>query len=219
MTSSGSQRGHTVASLHERALLRAAQHDDRHALEELLRRYEPLARAVAARVGLPAGCERRDLAQEARLGVLAAIVAWQPDRGSFRALARRCALTHALKALDSAAARKHQLLSQALSLDCWPAADEAGDPDGSAAVVREQLAVSNRLADPIAALLTREQLTEICAALATLTARERIALAGVLNDRTHRQLAAEHDTTRKAITTAVGRARHKLAAGGDALAA
>ena len=107
----------TTASLHERALLVAAQHDDRRAVEELLRRYEPLIGAIVARLRLPCGCDRGDIAQEARVGLLRAIRAWQPARGPFRAFAARCARGQALNALDTAGTRKHQLLSRAQSLD------------------------------------------------------------------------------------------------------
>jgi RNA polymerase sigma factor (sigma-70 family) len=213
MTSSRSRRGHT-ASPHERALLLAAERDDRRAPEELLRRYESLARAIAGRLRISAGCDRYDIAQEARLGVLAAISIWRPERGP---LAARCAQTRALKALDAAGARKHRLVSCALSLAASLPAGP-GDEQVFAIPLYERLALTSPHGDPVATLLTRKQLAEIRAALPTLTARERIALAVVLNDRTHRQLAAEHDTTRKAIASAVGRARTKLTAG-DALAA
>ena len=211
MSSSRSRPGHG-ASPHERALLLAAQRADRRALEELLRRYEPLARAIAGRLRLPAGCDRLDIVQEARLGVLAAIGVWRADRGPFGALAARCAQTRALKALDAAGARRHQVLSQALSLDRRLAPGQPRQRHGPAIALGEQLAVVSGDGDPVAMLLTREQLAEIRAALPTLTAKERIMLAGVLNDRMHRQLAAEHHTSRKAIASAVARARTKLAA-------
>jgi RNA polymerase sigma factor (sigma-70 family) len=218
MSCSRSRRGHTVASLHERALLRAAQQDDRHALEELLRRYEPLARAIAGRLRLPAGCDRCDVVQEARLGVLAAIRVWRPDRGPFGALAAQCAKARAINAVDAGGARKQRLLSLATSLQDAPASGQGRRRHQPAIVVHGRHGAVSADGDPVAILLTREQLAEIRAALPTLTARERIALAGVLNDRTHRQLAADHDTSRKAIASAVARARTKLAVG-EALAA
>ena len=49
------------------------------------------------------------------------------------------------------------------------------------------------------------------AALPTLTTKERAVLAGVLNDKSQQQLADEQRTTRKAVSTALRRARHKLA--------
>ena len=105
-----------AASLHECALLDAAQHDDRRAQEELLRRYEPLIRATVRRLWMPCRCDCGDIAQEARIGLLAAIRGWQPTRGPFRAFAATCARRQALKALDTARARKHQLLNRALSM-------------------------------------------------------------------------------------------------------
>ena len=106
-----------TASVNQRALLLAAKNDHHPALEELLRYYEPLIGAIVASLRLPCGCERADVAQEARLGLLQAIRAWQPARGPFRAFAALCARNQALKALDAAGARKHQLLSRARSLD------------------------------------------------------------------------------------------------------
>ena len=71
-------------------LLEAAQHGDLGAQEELVRRYEPLVQRVVWKLRLPLGCEREDLAQEARVGLLAAIRAWRPERGPFPAFADRC---------------------------------------------------------------------------------------------------------------------------------
>jgi RNA polymerase sporulation-specific sigma factor len=201
-------------SLHRRKLLEAAQRDDRRAEEELLRRYEPLVRALVARVRLPYGCDRDDLAQDARLGLLGAIRAWQPDRGPFGAFAARCARGQVIKALDRAGARKHQLLSRAVSLDPPSSRWAAGDPAGevSSASLYDVIASSSRLDQPAAMLLAREELDRVLTALPTLTARERAALTGVLNGKSHQQLAAEQGSTRKAVSLALRRARRKLAA-------
>jgi RNA polymerase sigma factor (sigma-70 family) len=216
----------TTASLHEPALLRAAQNQEPRALEELLRRYEPLIGAIVARLRLPCGCDPCDIAHEARVGLLRAISAWQPARGPFPAFAGRCARGQALNALDTAGARKHQLLSHAQSLESReprrhlrrshgpvlphvtmsePGESLFGIPLG------EQLASPSGDADPVSVLLAREELECVLAALPTLTARERTALIGVLNDKSHQQLADEQGSTRKAVSTALRRARKKLA--------
>ena len=91
----------------------AAQHGDAGAQEELVRRFEPLVQRVVWKLRLPPGCERDDLAQEARVGLLSAIRAWRPDRGPFPAFADRCVSNQALLALKATAARKHQILSLA----------------------------------------------------------------------------------------------------------
>jgi RNA polymerase sigma factor (sigma-70 family) len=201
-------------SLHVRALLEAAQRGDRRAVEELLRRYEPLVRAVVARVRVPCGCDREELAQDARLGLLGAIRAWQPDRGPFGAFAARCARGQVIKALDRAGARKHQLLSRAMSLDSSPAWMAPRDPgeDMFRASLHDRLASPSRLDQPVAMLLAREELDRVLTALPALTARERAALIGVLNGKSHQQLAAEQGSTRKAVSLALRRARRKLAA-------
>ena len=182
-------------------------------MEELLRRYEPLVRAVVARVRPPYGCDREELAQEARLGLLGAIRAWQPDRGPFGAFAARCARGQVIKALDRAGARKHQLLSRALSLDPPSSRWAAGDPAGelTAASLYDVIASNSRLDQPVAMLLAREELDRVLAALPALTARERAALTGVLNGKSHQQLAVEQGSTRKAVSLALRRARRKLA--------
>ena len=225
--SAHTRRSTTTASPHERALLRAAQNDERRALEELLRRYEPLIGAIVAQLHLPCGCDRSDIAQEARLGLLGAIHAWQPARGPFAAFGARCARGQALKALDTAGARKHQLLSRARPLDSYPPRSrrrpsaheqtvylmpsrESGE-SALGITLGEQLTCGGGDADPERVLLAREDLQVVLAALPSLTEKERTALAGVLNDKSHQQLADEQGSTRKAVSTALRRARNKLA--------
>jgi RNA polymerase sigma factor (sigma-70 family) len=224
---SASTRRGTTASPHEHALLLAAQNHERRALEELLRRYEPLIGAIVARLRLPCGCDRSDIAQEARLGLLRAISAWQPARGPFPALAARCARGQALKALDTAGAHKHQLLSRARSLESrqprrrpGPSAYEqtvflmSAREVGESALritLGEQLASTAGDTNPERVVLAREDLQSVLAAMPALTEKERTALAGVLNDKSHQQVANEHGSTRKAVSTALRRARNKLA--------
>jgi len=191
-----------------------------------MRCYEPLIGAIVASLRLPCGCERADIAQEARLGLLQAIRAWQPARGPFRAFAALCARNHALKALDAAGARKHQLLSRARSLDDHePRAKAplkllentvgaAGVPGESQfnAPLGEQLPATGTDGDPLRIVIAREQLDAVIAARQTMTTCERQALAGMLNDKSQRQLAAELGWSRKTVMLAQRRAREKLAA-------
>jgi RNA polymerase sigma factor (sigma-70 family) len=202
-----------AASFHECALLDAAQHDDWRAQEELLRRYEPLIRASVRRLGMPCRCDCGDIAQEARIGLLAAIRAWQPTRGPFCAFAATCARRQALKALDTARARKHQLLNRALSMHAsvpLPTPPDTGETV-SGSPLHEQLEATSRFADPVATVLARERLDGMLAALPALTVKEHAALAGVLNGKSQQQLADEQGLTRKAVKAALRRAREKLA--------
>jgi RNA polymerase sporulation-specific sigma factor len=195
-------------SLHERALLAAAQRGNRCAQEELLRRYEPLVRATVRRLRLPPRVDRDDIAQEARVGLLAAIRAWRPDRGPFCAFALRCVRNQATKALDTAGTEKHKLLSCAVSLQTAPiGVPNSEDQDA----FRNELDVPSWMAQPEANVLAREQLTAVCSRLTVLTRKERFALSGMLNGRSHRELADAQGVTPKAVSLALRRARDKLA--------
>ncbi len=196
-----------VASSHEHALLLAAQRGDPRAHEELLRRYEPLVGHIVRRLRLPCRCERADIAQEARIALLGAIRAWQPARGPFLPFAAHCMRTKMSTALSTARTHKHQLLSRALSLDCSPPLTFPPTPHSASA----SPAPAGAHGDPVSVLLVREQLRALRAAWPTLTAKERAVLSGVLNGKSHRQLAIELTCTTKAIGRALRRARRKLA--------
>ena len=196
-----------------RRLLEAAQRGELGAQEELVRRYEPLVQRVVWKLRLARGCDREDLAQEARIGLLAAIRAWRPERGPFPAFADRCATNQALLALQAACARKHQVLSLAISLDSpheHPASLANG---GRAPALLDTLAAPpDTRADPEARLLVLEQLASVLRALPTLTPSERAALALALNGHSYTRLAPTLGGTPKAASQAAYRARRKLAA-------
>ena len=158
------------ASFHQSALLQAAKRGDQRAQEELLRRYEPLIGAILAGLRLPCGCERSDIAQEARIGLVRAIWAWRPERGPFGAFASRCARDQAINAIDTAGARKHQLLTRAVSLHSIIVRSRRPSDIGETAFespLHERLSETRPLADPVRTVLAREQIDEIRAALAS----------------------------------------------------
>ena len=179
-----------------------------------MRRYEPLVQRVVWKLRLPRGCDREDLAQEARVGLLAAIRAWRPERGPFPAFADRCVTNQALLALQAACAHKHQVLSLAISLDVRRTSTPrtqrmtARRPRCSTRSRRR----ATRRADPEARLLVREQLTSVLHALPALTPSERAGLAMALNGQSHTRLAPTLAGTPKAASQAAYRARRKLAA-------
>jgi RNA polymerase sigma factor (sigma-70 family) len=194
-----------------RRLLDAAQRGDRGAQEELVRRYEPLVQRIAWRLRLPPGCEREDLAQEARIGLLAAVRAWRPERGPFPAFADRCATNQALLAIQAATARKHQVLTLATSLDSGHQS-HAADDRPARALLDTLAAPRTSRDDPEARLLVREQLTHVLHALPMLTPSERAGLAMALNGHSYRHPAPPFTGTPKAASQAAYRARRKLAA-------
>lgn len=195
-----------------RQLLQAAQQGDQIALDEMVRRYEPLVQRVVWKLRPPPGCERQDLAQEARIGLLAAIRAWRPDRGPFPAFADRCVQNQALLALQAAARHKHQLLSRAISLENEQVGEATATGDRARLTMLDTVAARDAHTDPEARLLVSEQLTGMIRAVPTLTTNERNALAGTLNGETYERLAPVLGGTPKAASQAAYRARRKLAA-------
>jgi RNA polymerase sigma factor (sigma-70 family) len=195
-----------------RWLVGAAQAGDPAAERELLRRYEPLVQRVVWKLRLPPGCEREDLAQEARVGLIVAIRAWRPERGPFPAFADRCVTNQALLALEAACRHKHQLLSRAISLDRHPGGAARPLEEGRPLSLLDTIPAGDAGTDPASRLLVREQLTTVLRALPTLTASERSALAGSLSGRSYQQMAPAPFGTWKAAEHAAFRARRKLAA-------
>jgi RNA polymerase sigma factor (sigma-70 family) len=184
-----------------RRLLRAAQRGDRHAEDELVRRYEPLVQHAVWRIKLPPWCKREDLAQEARLGLVTATRQWRPERGAFPAFAQQCVKNKALLAVICASRRKHQALNLATSLE-EIVAEDSSDQGRSLRLLDVLHTPGDAERDPESRLLVREQLGSVLHALPTLTAPERTAMSAGLNDQTNEQLAQTLDVTPKAAAQA-----------------
>ncbi len=199
------------ATAWRRGLIEAAQRGDAQAQQELVRRYEPLVQRVVWKLRLPPCCEREDLAQETRLGLLAAIRAWRPGRGPFPAFADRCVTNQALLAVQAACAHKQQVLSLAVSLDAELGTENTAG-DRAVTLLDVLPAPDGARTDPESRLLVREQLTSVLSAIPTLTAIEQAALAGRLNGQDYKRLGAALGRTPKGASQAAYRARRKLAA-------
>lgn len=184
-----------AAPVTERALLAAAQRNDRQAQNELVRRYEPLVQATVRRLRLPQRVDLEDIVQEARLGVWDAIVAWSPGRATFARFAARCIFHRVIAALNRAGRQKQRILNNACEFELSP----GWRPPRS-----------RQLADPESVAEAHELFAAVLAALPTLTRKERTVLVGMLNGRSRQELADELGATPKAISLALRRARHKL---------
>ena len=189
--------------LWEQRLIGATKRGDGLAEAQLLSLYEPMVRRITGSLYLPGG-EREDLAQEARIGILAAIRAWDPDRRvPFRCFAWLCAVREARAAVNAARAAKHQPLNRARSLQA--PAGEDGPP------LADTLAATGRPdEDPVAKTLARERLRSILDGTGALTELERGALTLSVNDRTHPDSARVLGVGERAVNNALQRARRKL---------
>ena len=143
------------------------------------------------------------------MGLVAAIRAWQPERGPFPALADRCVTNQALLAIEAACRRKHQLLSRAASLDS-PRRDVSG-VDEAVPSLLDTLAAPGAGTDPESQLLVREQLIAVLRAMASLTPRERTAIVNTIDLKSDYRLAPVLGCTPKAASNVACRARRKLA--------
>jgi RNA polymerase sporulation-specific sigma factor len=196
----------------QRRLLEAAQQGDRAAIEQLLRRYERLIWRVVWSLRPPPGCQREDLAQEARIGLLAAIRAWRPERGPFPAFASHCVRIQALLAVKAAARHKHQFLTRAISLNHEYGGDVTSSGEPCTLALLDTLPATGTGNDPETRLLVNEQLRTVVGAVPSLTERERRALAGALDGRSYAELGPIIGGSTKAASHAADRARRKLAA-------
>jgi RNA polymerase sigma factor (sigma-70 family) len=195
-----------------RWLIDAAQRGDRHAQHKLLRRYEPLVLRIACELKPPPHVTREDLAQEARIGLFAAISAWRPERGPFPAFANRCASNQALLAIHAGFTRKQELLNRAVSLGGTERCSVAARPGRPPLTLIETLPnPPDAHTDPEFRLLVQEELTSVLRALPALSDGERTALAGVIDGECYRRLGPAIGRTPKGASQVVYRARRKLA--------
>lgn len=101
------------------ALLKEVSEGSADAEAELTLRYRPLVRSLMRRFFMP-GHDRADLEQEAMIGLLKAIRSY--DRRldpSFENHLTRCVRNRIMSAVRSATRKRHRLLNEAASLDCF----------------------------------------------------------------------------------------------------
>ena len=199
------------ASRTPRWLIDAAQRGDPAAERELLRRYEPLVQRVVWKLRLPPGCEREDLAQEARVGLVAAIRAWQPERGPFPAFADRCVSNQALLAIESGLPAQTPTPEPCRVARCALGHDDQRHRGGGAERCSTCSPRPATRTDPESRLLVREQLIAVLRAMASLTPRERTAIVNTIDLKSDYRLAPVLGCTPKAASNVACRARRKLA--------
>lgn len=200
----------------ERWLIQAAKAGDRQAENYLVRSYEPLLRSITRRFYLPGG-QSADLVQEARVGVVQAIKAWDPSRRvPFASFAALCARRNVRMAVTAAYAHKHEPLNDAERLLGREPIPLKVAEEGGRAVRRRHEAFRRALAPessaPQSVAEVHERLVAIRASLPLLSHLERCSLIMAQAGCSHREIAAQVGADEKAVNNALQRVRHKLAA-------
>jgi RNA polymerase sporulation-specific sigma factor len=183
------------------ALVARAQQGDRHAAEELLRRYEPLLGRMAASF-FSRGSEREDIEQEAAIGLLRAIRTWrlEQSRGDFSAFAAMCVsrwLTYVCKRRERTGGK--QLLDRTVR--------------SYVTASGELVAATDLIPDPIGDVpgwaATREDYRRLIDGLELLTPMERRCIVG-------RALGLSYDEIgpRKQVDNAIQSAKRRLRTAG-----
>lgn len=172
-------------------------------VEHVIREHEGLCRSVAGKYFAP-GLTHDDLVQEARIGLWEAARDFQPDLGvPFGSFARLCITRQVQSAVVAANRRKHEPLNQSIAID---APSNPADP--SSLALADTLPGRDR-----GGVAERQRTREIHLFAAelgsTLTWLEDLAIAGLLEDRTYKDMAEQAGVTTKSIDNAIVRARRK----------
>ena len=201
--------GGRVPAVSESLLLSRAKAGDCHAERQLIERYEPLARQIAAAFFLANG-ETSDLIQAARVGLWHAIEGWDPARGrSFRAFASVIMRREVMLLVTASRTRGQTFVNGAHSLH----GGAGPEHDGRELSLAETLAAPARDAnDPAEQALVRERLCLILDALPTLSEHERGSLRLTMSGLSHIESGALLGAGARSINNALQRARRKLSA-------
>ncbi len=177
-------------------LAELVQQGDSEAFAELTERYMSVIRAKVSPFG-SGRAEREDLCQEGLLGLLNAARTYDPaGRASFRTYAGVCISNRVIMAYRSSAGKKHDPLSDFVSLS----------EDGA-----ERFEARDDSADPEALLTEREGFENIRRTIfSLLTPLERNVLRLYLGGCSYGEIAEKLSVTPKAADNALQRARFKL---------
>lgn len=169
--------------------IREAADGDQQAFAQIVRRMEPLILSQV-RQFRTAGIEEDDLAQEALLGLLAAVRGYQPDKGAaFTTYATTCI--------------RHRLIS---------VARRQGNREAMELPLEEDLDLTDAAADPALRMQEQEALQGLLSRLQQrLTPMEYQVLMLRLGDVSYDAIATRLGITKKAVDNAVQRLRRKMA--------
>lgn len=195
--------------LNETELVKLAQEGDESAQEKLLQNYRGFIYYICQSYFLKDG-EQQDLVQEAAIGLLEAIQAYDFKMNiKFRNFAFLCIKRELDSAVSRSNRKKRQILNNALSIHS-NSHDDSSTRFGPSYCVNEHL-LKNEKDTPENNLLEKEGLKELIAFLQKeLTSLEQKVLLLRLNDFSYREITRILAIQPKAVDNAIQRVRRKI---------
>lgn len=189
----------------EEQLVQLAKQGHSEATRRLMTRYHHFVRMKAISYFI-AGGDSDDLIQEGYIGLFKAIRDYQSHRAaSFRSFAELCVTRQIITAIKTASRQKHSPLNTYMSFSYSPAGLE------HEGWTLADLLPAGKSADPVAQVISREELSSLTDCLTTLLSPlESRVLRHYLEGQSYEAIAAliEHDT--KTVDNALQRIKRKV---------
>lgn len=195
-----------MEKLSDDILIEKAKQGDESSLDFLMQRYKQLASKIARSYFL-IGAEHEDLLQEAMIGLYKAYINYDKAKHtSFSTFAYLCITRSVQDAVKSANSKKHQMLSNSVSLTNQGAIVVNNEEDKEINIVIPSSALS-----PDEQLIEEEKIYEIKQKIKNnLSNMEQKVLSLYLNGDSYTQIAQKLNLNNKSIDNALSRVRTKL---------
>lgn len=189
----------------EARMIVAAKKGDLMAFNQLLKQFNPLIKGVVSSYYLKMG-DRDDLMQEASIGFFKAVRDYDFEaEASFRTFVRLCIDRQLITAIKSATRKKHEMLTNSLSLD-MPLATDASEDWTLLDIISAQKAYGS----PEEALMEQEGESRLLKKLnERLTAFEKKVVVEYISGKSYQEIAKALSKTEKSIDNALQRIRKK----------
>lgn len=195
-----------MENLSDDILIAQAKQGDESSLDFLMQRYKQLASKIARSYFL-VGAEHEDLLQEAMIGLYKAYINYDKTKHtSFSTFAYLCITRSVQDAVKSANSKKHQMLSNSVSLTNQGAIVINNEEDKEINIV-----IPSSTLSPDEQLIEEEKIKDIKQKIKNnLSNLEQKVLSLYLNGDSYTQIAQKLNTNNKSIDNALSRIRHKL---------